>query len=67
MSRWFAAVVGVVGLLALVAGMAWAELDRDSMGGVGVVGAGAVLLVVAGGLVAVVEVLSRFRHPLPRR
>jgi hypothetical protein len=67
MGRWLAPLVGVVGLLALVVGMVWAELDRASMGGVGVVGSGVLLLVVAGGLAAVVEGLTRRRHPLPRR
>ena len=66
MGRWLAPLVGVVGLLALVGGMVWAELDRGSMAGVYVVGAGALLLVVAGGLAAVVEGLTRHRDPLPR-
>src|SRR3712207_8361872 len=43
----------VVGLLALVAGVVWTELDRVSLAGVGVVGSGVVLLVVAGGMAAV--------------
>ena len=65
MGRWLAPLVGVVGLLALVGGMVWAELDRGSMAGVYVVGAGALLLVVAGGLAAVVEGLTRHRHAVP--
>ena len=67
MGRWLAPVVGVVGLLALVAGVVWTELDRVSMAGVGVVGSGVVLLVVAGGMAAVVEGLTRHRNPLPHR
>ena len=65
MGRWLAPLVGVVGLLALVGGMVWAELDRGSMAGVYVVGAGALLLVVAGGLAAVVEGLTRHRQAVP--
>jgi hypothetical protein len=67
MGRWLAPLVGVVGLLALVVGIVWTELDEGSMGGVGVVGSGALLLVVAGGLAAVVEGLTRHRNPLPGR
>jgi hypothetical protein len=67
MGRWLAPLVGVLGLLAIVAGVAWAELDEGSMAGVVVVGSGALLLVVAGGLVAVVEGVPRRRHPLPPR
>ena len=67
MGRWLAPLMGVLGLLALVAGVAWAELDGGSMAGVRVVGSGALLLVVAGGLVAGVEGLTRRRHPQPRR
>ena len=67
MGRWLAPLMGVLGLLAIVAGVAWAELDQGSMAGVRVVGSGALLLVVAGGLAAGVEGLTRRRHPLPRR
>jgi hypothetical protein len=67
MGRWLAPLVGVVGLLALVAGIVWTELDKVAMGGVAVVGSGVVLLVVAGGMAAVVEGLTRHRNPLPRR
>jgi hypothetical protein len=63
MGRWLAPLMGVLGLLAIVAGVAWAELDEGSMAGVRVVGSGALLLVVAGGLVAGVEGLTRRRHP----
>ena len=65
MGRWLAPLVGVVGLLALVVGMVWTELDKGSMAGVGMVGSGVLLLVVAGGLAAVVEGLTRHRNPLP--
>jgi hypothetical protein len=67
MGRWLAPLVGVLGLLALVVGVVWTEVDRSSMLGVGLVGAGALLLVVAGGLAAAIEGLTRRRHPLPRR
>ena len=67
MGRWLAPLVGVVGLLTLVVGMTWAELDESSMAGVGAVGFGTVLLVLAGGLAAAVEGLTRRHHPLPRR
>ncbi len=62
MGRWLAPVMGVLGLLALAAGVAWAELDEGSMAGVRVVGCGALLLVVAGGLAAAVEGMARRRH-----
>ena len=67
MSRWLPPLVGVVGLLALVGGVVRTGLHRGSMVGVGVVGSGVVLLLVAGGLVAVAEVLARRRHPLTGR
>ena len=67
MGRWLAPLVGVLGLLALVAGVAWAELDQGSMVGVRVAGSGALLLVVAGGLAAAVEGLTRRKPPQPRR
>ena len=66
MGRWLAPLVGVVGLLALVVGIVWAELDRSTLGGVPLVGVGGVLLVVAAVLVAPVEVSTRRRHPQPR-
>jgi hypothetical protein len=65
MGRWLAPLVGVVGLLVLVVGMVWTELDMGSMAGVGMVGSGVLLLVVAGGLAAVVEGLTRHRNPVP--
>ncbi len=64
MGRWLAPLVGVVGLLTLVAGVVWAELDRDTMGGVPLVGVGGVLLVVAAVVAASVEVVTRRRQPL---
>ena len=67
MGRWLAPLVGALGLLALVVGVVWAEVDKGSMAGVRVVGLGALALVVAGGLAAAVEGLTRHRHPLPRR
>ena len=67
MGRWLAPLLGVVGLLALVGGLVWVELDKASMGGVGLVGSGVLLLVVAGGLAAVVEGMTRHRNPLARR
>lgn len=67
MGRWLAPLVGVLGLLALVVGVVWAEVDEGSMAGVHVVGSGALALVVAGGLAAVIEGVTRRRHPLPRR
>ena len=42
MGRWLAPLVGVVGLLTLVAGVVWAELDVDTMGGVPLVGVGGI-------------------------
>ena len=59
MGRWLAPLVGVVGLLALVAGLVWVELDRGSTGGVAVVGAGVAGLVVACLIAAVVETHER--------
>jgi hypothetical protein len=64
MGRWLAPLVGVVGLLTLVVGVLWAELDMSTMGGVPLVGAGGVLLVVAAALAASVEGVTRHRHPL---
>ncbi len=66
MGRWLAPLVGVVGLLALVVGVAWAELDWYTMGGVPLVGVGIGLVLVAGALAAVVEGLTRHRNALPR-
>ena len=64
MSRWLAPVVGVVGLLTLVGGVVWAELDMRTMGGVPLVGVGGVLLVAAAVVAAFVEVTDRRRHRL---
>ncbi len=63
MGRWLAPLVGVVGLLTLVAGVVWAELDMNTMGGVPLVGAGGVLLLAAAVVAATTEVAARRRHP----
>ena len=63
MGRWLAPLVGVVGLLTLVAGVVWAELDMNTMGGVALVGAGGVLLLAAAVVAATVESADRRRHP----
>ncbi|SFL34365.1 hypothetical protein [Geodermatophilus ruber] len=65
MSRWLAPVAGAVGLLALVVGLVWAELDMTSMSGVGLVGLGAVGLLLGAAVAGVrqgAEVLARHRH-----
>ena len=67
MGRWLAPLMGVVGLLTLVAGMVWVELDKGSMGGVGVAGSGLAVLVLAVVLAVGVELVSRHRHVVPRR
>ncbi len=67
MTRWLAPLLGVVGLLMLVAGMVWIELDKGSMGGVGLIGAGLLVVVLAILLAAVVEVVTRRRPSLRRR
>ena len=67
MGRWLAPLVGVIGLGMLVVGMTWAELDESSMAGVGAVGYGTALLVLAGVLAAAVEGTTRRRNPQPRR
>ncbi len=66
MSRWLPPLVGVVGLLALVVGVVWAELDMSTMGGVPLAGAGAVQVLAATVLAAAVEVSTRRRDALPR-
>jgi hypothetical protein len=66
MGRWLAPLVGVVGLLTLVAGVVWAELDMDTMGGVPLVGVGGVLLLAAAVVAATVEGTTRRRDALPR-
>jgi hypothetical protein len=64
MGRWLAPLVGVLGLLVLVVGMVWAELDMHTMNGVPLVGVGGVLLVAAGLLAGSVEVTTRRRNAL---
>ena len=64
MGRWLAPMVGVVGLLTLVGGVVWAELDVDTMGGVPLVGVGGVLLVVAAVVAACVAAADHHRHRL---
>ena len=64
MGRWLAPLVGVVGLLTLVAGVVWAELDVDTMGGVPLVGVGGVLLLLAAVVAACVAGADRHRHRL---
>ena len=65
-SRWLAPLVGVVGLLTLVVGVVWAELDMRTMGGVPLVGVGGVLLLAAAVVAATVEGTTRRRDALPR-
>lgn len=67
MGRVLAPVLGVVGLVALVVGVLWAELDRSTMGGVPLVGVGGALLLAAAALAASVEGAAHRRHPLPHR
>jgi hypothetical protein len=65
MCKVVAAAVGLVGLVALVGGVVWAELDVASMSCPALVGIGAVLLVVAATVCGVKEgldVVSRHRH-----
>ena len=64
MGRWLAPLVGVLGLLTLVVGGVWAELDMNTMGGVPLVGVGGVLLVAAAVVAASVEGATRRRQPL---
>ena len=64
MGRWLAPLVGVVGLLTLVAGVVWTELDMDTMGGVALVGVGGVLLVAAAVVAACVAGVDHRRHRL---
>jgi hypothetical protein len=66
MGRWLAPLVGVLGLLVLVVGMVWAELDMNTMNGVPLVGVGGLLLVAAALLAGSVEVTTRRRNALSR-
>ena len=65
MGRWLAPLLGVVGLGMLVVGLVWAEVDKSSMAGVGLAGYGIGVLVLATGLAAAVEALTR--RPAPHR
>jgi hypothetical protein len=56
---------GVLGLLVLVVGLAWAERDMGSMNGVALVGLG-VLGLVLGAVVAGVHEGATRRRSLPR-
>jgi apolipoprotein N-acyltransferase len=74
MGRWLAPLAGVVGLLMLLVGLVWAEIDVATMGGMGLVGIGVLVLIGAVLLAAVHEALShtvrRHRpagHPAARR
>jgi apolipoprotein N-acyltransferase len=74
MGRWLAPLAGVVGLLMLLVGLVWAEIDVASMGGMGLVGIGVLVLIGAVLVAAVHETLShtvrRHRpagHPAARR
>ena len=65
MCKVWAAAVGVIGLLALVGGVVWAEIDMASMAGPALVGIGALLLVAAATLCGVkegIDALGRHRH-----
>lgn len=64
MGRVLAPVLGVVGLVVLVVGVLWAELDRSTMGGVPLVGVGGALLLAAAAVAASVEGASHHRNPL---
>lgn len=64
MGRVLAPVLGVVGLVVLVVGVLWAELDRSTMGGVPLVGVGGALFLAAAAVAASVEGTSHHRHPL---
>ncbi|MGY1636610.1 hypothetical protein ACI78V_08140 [Geodermatophilus sp. SYSU D00742] len=70
MGRWLAPLAGVVGLLVLVVGLVWAELDVATTGGMGLVGLGVLVLVVATFVACAQEGLThlaRRRHPTVRR
>ncbi|MGY1824290.1 hypothetical protein [Geodermatophilus sp. SYSU D00079] len=74
MGRWLVALAGAVGLLVLVVGLVWAELDVASTGGMGLVGLGVLVLLgaalVAGAAEALPHLTRRHRpagHPTVRR
>ncbi len=53
--RVLAPLLGVVGLVCLVAGLAWAELDLHTMAGVWLVAVGALALLLGAAVVGVAE------------
>ncbi|MFW3172057.1 hypothetical protein [Geodermatophilus sp. CPCC 206100] len=55
MSRLLAPLIAIVGLVALAVGLVWAELEVTSMGGVRLVGVGALALLAAAALAGVHE------------
>ncbi|MBB3086599.1 hypothetical protein [Geodermatophilus sabuli] len=65
MGRWLAPLVGVVGLLMLVVGLVWAEIDVATTGGMGLVGLGVLVLLgavlIAGAHEGLTQ-LARRRH-----
>jgi hypothetical protein len=65
MSRLLAPIAGVLGLLALVGGIVWAELDMTTTNGVGLAGLGALGLLL-GAVVAGVHEAAGRRRGLPR-
>ncbi|NEK57093.1 hypothetical protein GCU56_04300 [Geodermatophilus sabuli] len=73
MSRWLAPLAGVVGLLTLVVGIAWAEFDVTSMAGLDLVGFGVLALLLAAAVAGAHEgaaLLARRRRAVaghPRR
>ncbi|MGY1633296.1 hypothetical protein ACI784_16475 [Geodermatophilus sp. SYSU D01186] len=74
MGRWLAPLAGVVGLLMLVVGLVWAEIDLATTGGMGLVGLGVLVLIGAALLAAVTEALAHVHrrhrpagHPTVRR
>jgi hypothetical protein len=59
MSRLLAPLIAIAGLVALVVGSAWAELEVTSMGGVRLVGVGALALLVAATIAGLHEGAAR--------
>jgi hypothetical protein len=61
MSRWLAPIAGVLGLLVLVVGIIWAELDLTTTNGVSLVVLGALGLLLGAVLAGVHESAARRR------